>query len=75
MSENKREVETVKEDVKDGVDELEQRAAAAGERLKRKLAGGEMPLVDRLRSHVNEAAHDAKADMDKANRDARKETP
>jgi hypothetical protein len=66
-------LETLKHDTKDTVDEVKNRAEATGERLKRDVAGGAMPLGDRIASNVKEVVHDAKADIDKAKREVRHE--
>jgi F0F1-type ATP synthase membrane subunit b/b' len=62
---------TLKHDAKDAVDEAKNRAQAAGEKLKRDVAGDSMPLGDRIASNVKETLHDAAADIDKAKRDVR----
>jgi len=62
---------TVKHDTKDTVDEIKHRAQAAGEHLKRDVAGDSMPLGDRIVSNVKEAGHKATAEIDAAKRDVR----
>ena len=64
-------VDTIKGDTHDVIDEVKERAKAGAERLGRAVAGDEMPLGDRVASHVKEAAHDMKADYDKTKRDVR----
>jgi gas vesicle protein len=64
-------LETLKHDTKDSVDEIKNRAEATGERLKRDVSGDSMPLGERVASNVKEAVHNAKADVDKAKRDVR----
>jgi hypothetical protein len=64
-------VQTLREDTKDTVDELKNRAQAAGEHLSRDVQGDNMSLGDRLKSNVNEAVHNVKAEFDKAKRDVR----
>ena len=63
--------DTIKHDAKDAVDEARHRAQAAGERVNRDLRGDDMPLGDRVASHVKEAGHNLKADVDAAKRDVR----
>ncbi len=62
---------TIKDDVKDGVDELRHRAGAAGEQISRDVQGDDMPLGDRIVSHVKEAGHRLAAGADAAKRDVR----
>ncbi len=64
-------VKTVKDDVRDGVDEAKNRAQATGERLTREAQGDTMPLGERITSHVKETAHNVAANVDKAKRDLR----
>jgi hypothetical protein len=64
---------TLKHDTKDGLDEAKNRTQAAGEKLKRDIAGDSMPLGDRIASNVKEAGHNLKADYDSAKRDVRHE--
>lgn len=64
-------VKTVKSDIKDTADELKHRTQAAGERAERSVRGNEMPLHEKLGSHVSETLHDAKAETDRAKRDVR----
>ena len=64
---------TLKHDTKDAVDEAKNRAQAAGEKLKRGVAGDSMPLGDRIVSNVKEAMHGTKANVDAAKRDIRHE--
>jgi hypothetical protein len=67
-------VETVKEDARDTVDEMKERAKAGAEKVKRSVAGDEMPLGDRIVSNVKEKAHEARADFEKTKREARDRT-
>jgi hypothetical protein len=66
-------VDTVKADTKDALDEAKHRVAAGGEKLNRAVQGDDMPLGDRIASHVKEVGHDLKADVDKASRETRDE--
>jgi hypothetical protein len=61
----------LKDDLKSGGDELKNRAAAGAEKAKRAVEGDEMPVGDRIASHVNEAVHNVKAEFDKGEREAR----
>lgn len=67
-------VETVKEDVRDTVDEMKERVKAGAEKVKRTVAGEQMPLGDRIVSNIKEKAHEARADFDKTKREARDQT-
>jgi hypothetical protein len=62
---------TIKHDTEDVVDEVKNRAQAAGEHLKRDVAGDSMPLGERIVSNVKEAVHQTQADIDAAKRDVR----
>jgi len=62
---------TIKDDVRDGADEVKHRAQATGERLSRDVQGDHMPLTDRIASNVKEAGHTIAADFDKTKRDVR----
>jgi hypothetical protein len=64
-------VETVKDDARDTFDEAKERVKAGGERVKRAAEGDQMPLGERVASHVKEAAHNLKADTDKTKREVR----
>jgi DNA-binding ferritin-like protein len=64
-------LDTIKGDTHDALDEVKERVKAGGERVKRAVEGDDMPLGDRLASHVKEAGHDLKADYDKSKRDVR----
>ena len=64
-------VETIKNDTRDGLDEAKHRVLAGGEKAKRAVEGDQMPLGDRVASHVKEMGHDLKADVDKSKRDLR----
>jgi hypothetical protein len=70
----KRTVDTIKGDTSDALDEAKHRVQAGGEKLKRSVEGDDMPLGDRVASHVKEAGHDMKADFDKSKRDVRDST-
>jgi hypothetical protein len=67
-------VETVKDDTKDTLDEAKHRVMAGGEKAKRAAEGDQMPLGERVASHVKEMGHDLKADVDKSKRDVRDNT-
>ena len=62
---------TMKDDVRDGADELKQRAQATGEHVSRDVQGDNMPLGDRIASNVKEAGHNIAAAFDKTKRDVR----
>jgi hypothetical protein len=64
-------VETIKNDARDALDEAKERVKAGAEKAKRAVEGDRMPLGERVASHVKEAAHDAKADLDKTKREVR----
>jgi hypothetical protein len=64
-------LESVKDDVHDGVDEAKHRAQAASERASRAIAGDNQSLGDKIVSTVKEAGHNLAADFDKAKREAR----
>ena len=64
---------TIKNDTKDAVDEAKHRVAAGGEKMKRAVEGDDMPLGDRIASHVKEAGHNLGAGVDKAKRETRDE--
>jgi hypothetical protein len=66
-----RTVDTIKGDTHDALDEAKHRVQAGGEKLKRAVEGDDMPLGDRIVSHVKEAGHDLTADYDKSKRDVR----
>lgn len=66
-------VDTVKGDTKDALDEAKERVKAGGEKLNRAVQGDDMPLGERIGSHVREMGHDMKADLDKSKRDVRDE--
>jgi hypothetical protein len=66
-----RTVETIKGDTHDALDEAKHRVQAGGEKVKRAVEGDDMPLGDRVASHVKEAGHDLKAEYDKTKRDVR----
>jgi hypothetical protein len=67
----RRTVETVKGDTHDALDEAKHRVQAGAEKVKRAVEGDDMPLGDRVVSHVKEAGHDLKAEYDKTKRDVR----
>jgi hypothetical protein len=69
--EARRTVDTIKGDTHDALDEVKHRVQAGGEKLERAVEGDNMPLGDRIASHVKEAGHNAKADFDAAKRDVR----
>ena len=64
-------VETIKGDAKDTLDEAKHRVMAGGEKAKRAVEGDQMPLGERVASHVKEMGHDLKADVDKSKRELR----
>ena len=66
-------METIKGDTHDALDEAKERVKAGGEKLNRAVEGDDMPLGDRVASHVKEMGHDLKADFDKTKRDVRDE--
>ena len=72
-NDSKEKLDTLKHDTKDVADEVKNRAQAAGEHVKRNVAGDSMPLGDRVVSNVKETLHNAKADIDAAKRDVRHE--
>jgi hypothetical protein len=67
----RRSVDTIKGDTRDALHEVKERVQAGGEKLNRAVQGDDMPLGDRVASHVKEAGHELKADVDKAKRDVR----
>jgi hypothetical protein len=62
---------TKKSDAKDTIDEAKNRAAAAGEHVKRDVEGDSMPIGERIVSNVKETLHKTQADIDAAKRDVR----
>jgi hypothetical protein len=66
-------METIKADTHDALDEAKERIAAGGEKVKRAVEGDSMPLGERVGSHAKELGHELKADYDKANRETRDE--
>ncbi len=70
-NDTKKNLETIKNDTKDALDEAKHRTQAAGERFSREIQGDEMPLGDRVKSHVKEAIHNTQAEIDAAKRDVR----
>jgi F0F1-type ATP synthase membrane subunit b/b' len=70
-NDSKEQLNTIKHDTKDAVDEAKNRTQAAGEHLKRGVAGDSMPLGDRIASNVKETLHKTQADIDAAKRDVR----
>jgi F0F1-type ATP synthase membrane subunit b/b' len=67
----KEKLETLKNDTKDTLDEVKQRAQAGAEHLKRGAEGDSMPIGERIVSNVKEALHNTKGDIDAAKRDVR----
>ncbi|HEY5349917.1 MAG TPA: hypothetical protein VIJ64_09295 [Candidatus Lustribacter sp.] len=67
----KEKLETLKNNTKDALDEVKQRAQAGAEQLKRGVAGDSMPMGDRIASNVKEGLHNMQADVDSAKRDVR----
>jgi hypothetical protein len=70
---NRDNVDTLKADTHDALDEAKERVKAGGEKLNRAVQGDDMPLGDRIASHVKEAGHELKAGVDKAKRETRDE--
>jgi hypothetical protein len=70
-NDSKEKLNTLKHDTKDAVDEAKNRTQAAGEHVKRNVAGDSMPMGDRIASNVKETLHNTKADIDAAKRDVR----
>jgi hypothetical protein len=70
-NDSKEKLNTLKHDAKDTFDEIKHRAQAAGEHLKRDVAGDSMPLGDRVVSNVKEVGHKTAAEIDAAKRDVR----
>jgi hypothetical protein len=66
-------INTIKADTKDALDEAKNRVQAGGEKLNRAVQGDDMPLGERVVSHVKEAGHSMKAGIDKAARETRDE--
>jgi hypothetical protein len=66
-----RTVDTIKGDTRDAIDEAKHRVLAGGEKMKRAVEGDQMPLGDRIASHVKETGHEFKAEVDKTKRDVR----
>jgi hypothetical protein len=66
-------VDTIKADTKDALDEAKNRVEAGAEKANRAVQGDQMPLGDRVTSHVKEAGHEMKAGIDKAKRETRDE--
>ncbi len=64
-------VDTIKGDTHDLLDEAKHRVKAGGEKLNRAVQGDEMPLGERIGSHVKELGHDMKADLDRSKREVR----
>jgi hypothetical protein len=73
-NDTRRTVDTIKGDTHDALDEAKHRVQAGAEKVKRAVEGDDMPLGDRVASHVKEAGHDMKAGYDKNKRDVRDET-
>ena len=71
MDDTNRKAETLKSDTHDALDEAKHRVMAGGEKVKRAVEGDSMPLGDRVVSHLKEAGHGLKADVDKSKRDLR----
>jgi hypothetical protein len=74
MADARNGLETVKQDTADLADEAKERTQSAGERVNRAVQGDSMPLGDRIASHVKEAGHDLKAEVDRSKRDIRNNT-
>ena len=66
-------LDTVKHDTADLADEAKERAKSLGEKANRAIQGDDMPLGDRIASHVKEARHDLKGDFDRSKREVRNE--
>jgi len=70
-NDTRRTVDTIKADTHDALDEAKHRVQAGAEKVKRAVEGDDMPLGDRVASHVKEAGHELKADFDATKRDVR----
>ena len=70
-NDTEKQLNTVKHDTKDTLDEAKHRTQAAGEHLKRTVEGDSMPLGERVASNVKETLHKTAADIDSAKRDVR----
>lgn len=57
-------------DLKNVGDEMKNRVGAGAEKAKRAVEGDDMPVGDRIGSHVKEAGHNIKAEFDKGEREA-----
>jgi len=66
-------VDSLKADASDLLDEGKNRAQATGERAKRAVAGDSMNPVEQIGSHIKEAGHELKAGIDKSSRELRHE--
>jgi hypothetical protein len=64
-------VEIVKGDTHDALDEAKERIEAGGEKVKRAVEGDTMPLGERVASHAKELGHEMKAEYDKSKRELR----
>ncbi len=73
-NDTRRVADTIKGDTHDALDEAKHRVQAGAEKVKRAVEGDSMPLGERVASHVKEAGHDLKADIDKTKRDVRDNT-
>jgi hypothetical protein len=67
----KDDAKTVKQDVKDTVNELKHRTVAEGEHLKRDVFGDEMATGENVKSGANELKNRVEAQIDKTKRDLR----
>jgi hypothetical protein len=70
-NDNQTKIDNLKHDTKDTANELKHRTQAAGEHVKRGVAGDSMPMGDRIVSNVKETVHKTQADIDAAKRDVR----
>ncbi len=61
----------LKNGLKTAADEMKNRVDAGAEKAKRAVEGDEMPVGDRIASHVKETGHNIKAEFDKGEREAR----
>lgn len=67
----KHSVKKVAENIHDRIDETAHRTVAEGENARRKVAGDKMTRSEKVKSMVNQAKHEIKANVDKAKRTIR----
>ena len=73
MDKRDKTIDTIKGDTVDAIDEVKHRVAAGGEKMKRAVEGDQMPLGERIGSHVKEMGHDVAADVHRGSRELRDE--